>query len=126
MKSNSEIIIRTVQVTDIEKLKTFFIKAYGQKTIFQNEEFLTHYFDAGLNKRSVFSNCLIGINKNGEIVSHYGGLEYNLKINHKIKSMIWGVSAYTLPEYRSKGINSQIVDYIINNYEINGVICFSS
>jgi len=126
MNDNNETIIRTVQLSDIEKLKLFFIKAYGLKTIFQNEQFLTHYFDAGLNNKSVFSNCLIGINKNGEIVSHYGGLEYNLKINNKIKSMIWGVSAYTLPEKRGKGINSQIVDYITNNYEINGVIGFTS
>ena len=53
MKDNSEIIIRTVQVSDVEKLKNFFIKAYGEKTIFQNEQFLTHYLDAGLNAKSV-------------------------------------------------------------------------
>ena len=126
MKDNSEIIIRTVQVSDIKKLKNFFIKAYGKNTIFQNEQFLTHYFDAGLNNKSVFCNCLIGITENGEIVSHYGGLEYNLKINHKIHPMIWGVNAYTLPEYRGKGANSQIIDFITNNNEINGVIGFTS
>ena len=119
-------MIRTVQVSDIEQLKSFFIKAYGKKTIFQNEQFLTHYFSARLNNKPVFSNSLIGITKNGDIVSHYGGLEYNLKTNHKIYSMVWGVTAYTLPEYRGKGSNSQIIDFIINTNMINGVIGFSS
>lgn len=126
MKNNSEIKIRKVQISDLKSLKYFFIKAYGKKTIFQNEQFLTHYFDAGLNNKSVFSNCLIGINENEEIVSHYGGLEYNLRINNDIKSMIWGVNAYTLPEYRGKGINSKIVEFINNNFQINGVIGFTS
>jgi len=126
MKNNNEIKIRTAQISDLEALKKFFIKAYGEKTIFQNEHFLTHYFDASLNNKSVFSNCLIGINNNEEIVSHYGGLEYNLKINHKIRSMIWGVNAYTLSEYRGKSINSKIVEFITNNFEVNGVIGFTS
>jgi hypothetical protein len=126
IKNNNEIEIRIAQVSDMENLKKFFIKAYGKMTIFQNEDFLTHYFDASLNNKSVFSNCLIGINNNEEIVSHYGGLEYNLKINHNIRSMIWGVNAYTLPEYRGKGINSKIVEFITNNFEINGVIGFTS
>ena len=126
MKNNRDIIIRTVQVSDIGKLINFFIKAYGKLTIFQDEQFLTHYFDARLNNKPVFSNSLIGIIKNGDIVSHYGGLEYNLRIQHKIHSIIWGVNAYTLPEYRGKGCNSQIVEFITNNNEINGVIGFTS
>lgn len=40
--------------------------------------------------------------------------------------MIWGVSAYTLSEYRDQGANSQIVDFITNNNEINGVIGFTN
>ncbi len=124
--NKNEIKVRIAQVSDIESLKKFFIKAYGEMTIFQNEDFLTHYFDASLNNKSVFSNCLIGINNNEEIVSHYGGLEYNLRINHNIRSMIWGVNAYTLPEYRGKGINSKIVEFITNNFEINGVIGLTS
>lgn len=126
MKNTNEIIIRTAQISDLERLKKFFIKAYGEKTIFQNEDFLNHYFDASLNKKPVFSNCLIGINNKEEIISHYGGLEYNLKIKNKIYSMIWGVSAYTLQEYRGKGVNSKIVEFITSNFEVNGVIGFTS
>jgi GNAT superfamily N-acetyltransferase len=126
MKNTNEIIIRTAQISDLERLKKFFIKAYGEKTMFQNEDFLNHYFDASLNKKPVFSNCLIGINNKEEIVSHYGGLEYKLIIKNKIFSMIWGVSAYTLEEYRGKGVNSKIVEFITNNFEVNGVIGFTS
>jgi hypothetical protein len=126
MKNTNEIIIRTAQISDLERLKKFFIKAYGEKTIFQNEDFLNHYFDASLNNKPVFSNCLIGINSKEEIVSHYGGLEYKLIIKNKICSMIWGVSAYTLEEYRGKGVNSKIVEFIANNFEVNGVIGFTS
>jgi hypothetical protein len=87
---------------------------------------LTYYFDPFNKKSEPFNYSLIAISSKGEIVSHYGGLEYSLNINNKIQSMIWGVSAYTLAEYRGKGINSQIVDFITNNYEINGVIGFTS
>ncbi|MBX2930655.1 MAG: GNAT family N-acetyltransferase [Chitinophagaceae bacterium] len=126
MNKTSDVTIRPIQVTDIEKLKFFFIKAYGQQTIFQNEDFLTHYFSTRLNNKPPFSNSLIGINKKEEIVSHYGGLEYSLKINHTVKPIIWGVNAYTLSEYRGKGVNSQIVNHIINNNIINGIIGLSS
>jgi len=40
--------------------------------------------------------------------------------------MIWGVSAYTLEEYRGKGVNSKIIEFITNNFEVNGVIGFTS
>jgi len=122
MKNNSEIIVRTALTTDIENLKNFFIKAYGEQTIFQNEKFLLYYFDSHNEKLSPLSYSLIGINSHGEIVSHYGGLHYKLKLNKTIISMIWGVNAYTLPEWRGCGINSKIVTYIHENNEANAVI----
>jgi len=46
------------------------------------------------------SKCVIGINPEGEIVSHYGGLFYEMKIDNNSHSLIWGVNAYTLPDWR--------------------------
>lgn len=109
----------------MEYLKKFFIRAYGKMTIFQNEDFLYHFFNADLNNKYIFSNCIIAINKHNEIVSHYGGLQYSIKLNQNNLPMIWGVNAYTLPEYRGLGINSKIVEFITNNYELHGVIGFS-
>ena len=125
MNDNVEINIRTVKKSDIENLKSFFIKANGEQTIFQNNFFLTYYFNASLNNKPVFSNSLIGVTKSGEIVSHYGGLEYNISIEKKKYPLVWGVSAYTLQEYRGKGSNSQIVDFITNNNVFSGVIGFT-
>jgi hypothetical protein len=125
MVVTNEITIRTAKFSDIESVKQFFIKAYGEKTIFQDELFLMHYFDSRKKNKSPMSECLIGINPKGEIVSHYGGLYCNLKLNNKIYTMIWGVSAYTLPKWRGRGVNSKFIDYITQNNEINGVIGFS-
>ncbi|OFX23720.1 MAG: hypothetical protein A2041_09605 [Bacteroidetes bacterium GWA2_31_9b] len=125
MKENQEIIVRRANYSDLHELIKFFIKAYGNTTIFKNEQFLEHYFYPTFSNEESIGNCLIGLNSDREIVSHYGGLNYNLKINNKIISMIWGVSAYTLPEWRGKGYNSKIIDFIFQNNEINGVIGFT-
>lgn len=122
MKDNNKVIVRKVQISDIENLKSFFIKAYGKQTIFQNEKFLLYYFGTHNEKLEPLNSSLIGINSFGEIVSHYGGLHYKLKLNKTIISVIWGANAYTLPEWRGKGINSKIVSYIRENNEANAVI----
>jgi hypothetical protein len=124
-KEIEKITIRPAHYSDIERLKFFFVKAYGKQTVFQSETFLKHYFDASLNHKPPFGNCLVGINEKGEIITHYGGLQYHLKINNQSQSLIWGVNAYTLPEYRGKGLNSKIVEYINENFDINGVIGFT-
>jgi len=125
MAENNEVTIRTVKASDIGSLKSFFIKAYGERTVFQNDQFLLYYFDSRSKDLDPLSASLIGLSPEMEIVSHYGGLFYNLKINNEIHQMIWGVSAFTLPEWRGKGFNSKIVDLINENNEINGVIGFS-
>ncbi len=125
MTDKPEIIVRQAKASDLDNLKLFFIKAYGNQTIFQDERFLHYYFSSIHSDKQTFINSLIGINKKGEIISHYGGLDYSLKIKNQVHSLIWGVNAYTLPDYRNKGINSKILDYIINNNEINGVIGFT-
>jgi len=122
MNINNEITVRTVRVTDIKKLTQFFVKAYGSLTVFQDERFLLYYFTSFKKKSKPFSYSLIAINSDGEIVSHYGGLFYQLKLNQKIIDVIWGVNAYTLPEWRGKQINSGIVNFLHNNYPANAVI----
>lgn len=126
MNNNVKIPIRTANLSDIEKLKIFFLKAYGSKTVFQNEQFLLYYFSPNFENLTSLSSNLIGLSPDGDIVSHYGGLHYNLKKDKVIYQMIWGVSAYTLPEWRGKGINSNIVDFLSKNNEINGVIGFTN
>lgn len=111
--------IRKANLLDIPKLKAFFIKAYGESTIFQDDFFLIYYFNLKENSQSI-----IAITETEEIVSHYGGLQYEIIINQKISPIVWGVNAYTLSDYRGKGINNLIVDYILKNNQTNGVIGF--
>lgn len=122
MKNNDQIIIRKAEFTDIDNLTKFFVKAYGNQTIFQNKKFLLYYFTSFNKNSEPFNYSLIAISPEGEIVSHYGGLFYELKLNQKIISIIWGVNAFTLPDWRGKQINSKIVNFIHNNNEANAVI----
>lgn len=115
--------IRNATLKDLPKLTEFFIDAYGTNTIFKSEEFLKYYFNAINNEP--LSNNIIAVNKDNKIVSHYGGLNTNLKIRDKVYQLIWGVSAFTLNEYRGKGINSKIVEKLVNDNQINGVIGFT-
>lgn len=123
--SMKNFLIRKATFDDIAKLQVFFIKAYGTDTIFQNEFFLSYYFNSDLSGKPTFNNCIIAFNEKNEIIAHYGGLEYQLRTNKIIRTLIWGVNAYTLPEYRGKGINSKIIEFIGHDFEVNGVIGFS-
>jgi hypothetical protein len=122
---NHGFLIRNVETSDVDNLIPFFIKAYGKQTIFQNAQFLEHYFSSRKTGIKSMSQCVIGLSPDGEIVSHYGGLFYDLRMKKDIHTLIWGVNAYTLPEWRGKGINSAIVNFINESSEINGVIGFT-
>src|SRR5690606_28971976 len=87
-----------------------------------DEKFLLYYFDAHKEKSAPLSYSLIAINSDGEIVSHYGGIHNQLKLNDTVISVVWGVNAYTLPEWRGEGINSKIVSRLQKNNEANAVI----
>jgi len=125
MDGVKEFIIRKVQPQDMAQLKTFFIKAYGEDTIFQSKPFLEWYFNSDLESFTFMKNCIIGVCSNGEIISHYGGLDYTLTVGDQNISLVWGVNAFTLPEWRGKGVNSEIVTYINVNNDVNGVIGFT-
>lgn len=115
-------IIRNVEPTDKEKLRDFFIKAYGDKTVFQDFDFLSWYYDTREGPSQFMSGCVVGVSSDGEIISHYGGLYYQLAIRGEIIQLMWGVNAFTLPEWRGKGLNSKIVQYLADTNEANAVI----
>lgn len=117
-----EVIIRKSQVTDIASLSRFFVKAYGGQTVFQDKGFLLYYFGSFDKKTEPLRNSWIAVNPDGEIVSHYGGLFSELRLYQKTIPVIWGVNAYTLPDWRGKRINSEIVNSIVYNNEANAVI----
>lgn len=122
MSKNNDITIRKATASDLKNLKRFFIEAYGMRTIFQNEQFLQYYFNSRNDKESPLSAIVIGVTPKGKIVSHYGGLYYQLKLSNKTISVIWGVNAYTLPEWRGNGYGSEMVKFIVRNNESNAVI----
>jgi hypothetical protein len=126
MKNEKGIVIRAAKLSDLGKLKEFFIKAYGRLTIFQDEIFLTHYFARNFKNELAFSDSLIGITQNGDIVSHYGGVKYDLKLKDKTVPITWGVNSYTLPAHRGNGVSSMTLDVITDRNIINGVIGFTS
>lgn len=117
--------IRKFNVSDLERVIEFFKSAYGEKTVFGSKEFLKWYFSSINNDGRFMERCIIGLDSGGKVISHYGGLDYQLKIAGAVIPIIWGVNAYTLPEWRGKGINSTIVGMINRDYDINGVIGFT-
>jgi len=114
--------IRFVREADLESLRRFFVKAYGDETIFQDERFLNWYFNPTGQPNSFMKSCVVGIDKNGEVVSHYGGLDYTLKLHNQDVSFVWGVNAYTLPEWRGQGINTKLVNKMIDRHDMLGII----
>jgi hypothetical protein len=125
LRNKSKFLIRVVESSDFDNLILFFKRAYGKQTVFQDAQFLQYYFSSKKKNVKPMSACVIGLNSDSEIVSHYGGLFSEMKIDNRIYNLIWGVNAFTLPEWRGKGINSAIVNYINKNNEVNGVIGFN-
>jgi hypothetical protein len=125
MNSKKEFLIRNLESTDLDNLINFFKKAYGKETIFRNVKFLQNFFSLTNKCFCPMSACVIGLNSDGEIVAHYGGMFNEMKLNNSVHTMFWGVNAYTLKEWRGKGINSAIINHIIDSNIIHGVIGFT-
>ena len=117
---------RYVRTNDLDKIRKFFVSCYGDKTVFQNKDFLFWYFSSRDNDKSIMKKCIISESDDGQIVSFYGGLERYLRFGNRLIPFVWGVNAYTLPEWRGKGLNSGIVKQLMENNTINGVIGMNS
>lgn len=122
-KNRKGIKIQQIHLTDIPQLQLFFKKAYGKTSIFVDSSFLENYFK--LTSQNSQSNNLVAIINNDEIVSHYGGLNYSFRISNDVFSLVWGVSAYTLNEFRGLKLNSEILHLALKSNKINGVIGFT-
>jgi hypothetical protein len=100
----------------------FFVDCYGAETVFQNEKFLKWYFTSPNENNSIMDKCIISITNDNQIISFYGGLERLSLYNDNSIPFVWGVNAYTLPEWRGKGLNGGIVRKLMASNEINGVM----
>jgi GNAT superfamily N-acetyltransferase len=109
--------VRVNEDLEADPLRKFFVQAYGDDTVFQDGSFLKSYFGQGLS--------ITALSAQNEVVGHYGGLRSKLYLNGRSVPMIWGVNAFTLPEWRGRGINSKIIEKAIIAGEIFGVIGFT-
>jgi hypothetical protein len=125
MIKNDSINLRKATSEDIPKLIVFFIKAYGNSTIFQLPNFLKYYFQCPNDSTRILKANWIGLNPSGEVVSHYGGLENKMILGDKLIDAVWGVNAYTFPEYRGQGLNGSLVNMLFEKNQLNATIGMS-
>lgn len=115
--------VRWATPSDLPALTRFFRKAYGPDTIFGYGPFLRWYF--GSEGRADQLLSIIATDSSGEVMAHYGGLRCEIALNGDVKPLVWGVSAFTLPECRGEGIGGELVRFLMARTEIFGVIGFS-
>lgn len=120
---SSAIEIRQANDRDLTALSTFFGKAYGGHTAFQDVGFLRWYFHNPEKPGEIES--IIAITSEGEVVAHYGGLPFELSLNGQNVWAVWGVNAFTLPEWRNRGLGQKLVEIMMERYDVFGVIGFT-
>ena len=125
MKSQKRYRIRNMNSGNLDSLADFFVKAYGLQTPFRSKRFLKWYFKYPRTGTWSGHASWIAVDCEGNVVSHYGCLSCDMMLNGAEVPVMWGVNAYTLPEWRGLGINSYIVKKLMENNEINGVIGFT-
>ena len=118
-------LVRRLNSGDVGPLTAFFIKAYGKTTPFRSKRFLKWYLKYPKSADWNDHDNWVAVDSLGNVVSHYGCLACDLIMNGKSVPIKWGVNAYTLPEWRGKGINSAIVENLLAGNDINGVIGFT-
>ena len=115
--------IRLAQPHDLPALITFMRQAYGPNTIFQSEEYLRWYLGRGPHGETGFHlESQIAVTPAGAVVGHYGGLSGKLLLNGRLVSLVWGINAYTLPEYRRFGIGKQVIEATMARHDVYGII----
>jgi len=65
------------------------------------------------------TSLLAECNETGKVVAFYGCRAYKLQLLGQIVSMSQNANAYTLKDWRRKGISGSMVDYVHNNNEGN-------
>ncbi|MCX6125490.1 MAG: hypothetical protein NTV34_12195 [Proteobacteria bacterium] len=114
--------IREIEISDIAALSNFFKRAYGHDTAFQSPDFLKSYFSSRRIGSRSLTTSVVCIDANGDVNSHYGTIFFDALMCGISRPVSWGVNAFTLPEWRGKGINRKIVEMIQARNEINCVM----
>lgn len=113
---------RRLQESDLPALIQFFRQCYGPETVFQDPDFIRWYLagapDGGLES-------LVAVSDTDAVVAHYGGLPTILQLGGRAVPMVWGVNAYTLPDWRGRGIGQRLVEMMMDRYDVFGVIGFT-
>lgn len=109
---------------DLFELSRFFRNAYGEKSAFANQDFLSFYFSNSSQNEGKFNEMGFAAFFGETIVSYYGILHSNLVLNQGVLPIKWMVNAFTLSEYRGKGLNTAIIENLKKRYDTLGVISF--
>jgi len=121
-----EFDIRLARPEDLPALGMFMRQAYGAQTVFQSPDFLQWFLGRGTRADPDFHlEAQVAVTSDGRVVGHYGGLNYKLWLSGRLVSLVWGVNAYTLPDYRRFGIGKQLVDATASRFDVFGVIGFT-
>jgi hypothetical protein len=117
--------IKTATRDDIPALKAFFLEAYGGSTILQDERVLLWYFGRDSHRNGALS-CAVAYAEGGAIAAHYGCLPQQLLLSDGTAlRLAWGVSAYTLPQHRDKGLGKNLLMHLLPGIDVFGVIGFT-
>ncbi len=111
--------VRHVRLDDVPKMPAFFREAYGEQSVFISEQFLKFYFGSPYMPVDLATSLLAECNETGKVVAFYGCRAYKLQLFGQIVSMSQNANAYTLKDWRRRGISGSMVDYVHNNNEGN-------
>jgi GNAT superfamily N-acetyltransferase len=103
------------------RLQEFFRRAYGETSILTNLRFLRWLLGAGDGG----FNSVVAISGSGEIAAHYGAVVMPMLIHARPVRAWWGISAYTLPEHRGRGLGQELLPPFLDRSEVFGVIGFT-
>jgi hypothetical protein len=121
--------IRRARAGDFPRLKAFFRLAYGERTILQDERFLLWFFGGKAAAEQAVAerdlNAFIALDENGSIAAHYGFLPAPFSYFGQDYTLVWGVSAFTLPAHRQAGLGKTLVEAVREISDFFGVIGFS-
>jgi GNAT superfamily N-acetyltransferase len=118
---NEGVEIRRATAGDLPGLIEFFVHAYGARTIFRDSGFLRWYLGPPDDMRSI-----IAVAPTGAIVGHYGALACQMLLDGRAVDMLWGVNAYTLPEFRGLGLGHKLFVPWLESAAMFGVIGFNA